>query len=112
MRISDWSSDVCSSDLLVSRGHLRKHGVIAATRPLPDLLQVFQRLRRIPSFIGCLSCHQYHISIANHTHVEPLSTLASGGVTNSGVGIYFFVPIRTGDIGSSRRYRQIGSAHV
>src|SRR3546814_10064355 len=27
MRISDWSSDVCSSDLQASRGQLRKYGV-------------------------------------------------------------------------------------
>src|SRR3546814_8456693 len=49
MRISDWSSDVCSSDLSAARallpGDLRRQGVVRIMRPLSGVL----RRRRWPA---------------------------------------------------------------
>src|SRR3546814_10052038 len=41
MRISDWSSDVCSSDLPPSDGLVRRFGEVV-TEPTPDIGMVFQ----------------------------------------------------------------------
>src|SRR3546814_17234542 len=44
MRISDWSSDVCSSDLTVSRALRHKRAILARnTLPMPDYFHVETR---------------------------------------------------------------------
>src|SRR3546814_8514833 len=64
MRISDWSSDVCSSDLRAATsldGHipgLPLHGV-ALTGPLPHRIKRLQPLRRLQvAEIGRASCRE------------------------------------------------------
>src|SRR3546814_3995608 len=44
MRISDWSSDVCSSDLLWSRRLVAERGL---AQPVPRLLRLRQRWHRL-----------------------------------------------------------------
>src|SRR3546814_16469151 len=53
MRISDWSSDVCSSDLTVSRALRHKRAILARnTLPMPDYFHVETRTYGVFSSAG------------------------------------------------------------
>src|SRR3546814_17352561 len=58
MRISDWSSDVCSSDLLCTAQILNDPGHIR------DLQS---RIHRVPALGGERSCHHFRRAGASHT---------------------------------------------
>src|SRR3546814_5704832 len=55
MRISDWSSDVCSSDLL--------RIVAALRRRLPHHAAVVGQLRLLPVVVEALAPHRHHVAV-------------------------------------------------
>src|SRR3546814_8269265 len=54
MRISDWSSDVCSSDLRLSPGCARIAGAVASIRPVRLCQKPDRRLRLYAARVGQL----------------------------------------------------------
>src|SRR3546814_2123068 len=96
MRISDWSSDVCSSDLLVVVEHVGRRRVLVeraglvlldpdadqVARDVVTLRQTVQRLagekllRDLPlelDAMGTVSCHGLHSPKARPTRLNPQS---------------------------------------
>src|SRR3546814_12566021 len=69
MRISDWSSDVCSSDLLPRERSRRR---------VPELL-----LRVLP---GAIARGQRHALVAGHVRTGPLHPLAAQAAVLAGLG--------------------------
>src|SRR3546814_4980621 len=70
MRISDWSSDVCSSDLIVQRGIVIATGA-ESTRSLAQQGRAFQRKQLIPARCHILPGRRFATALC-HTH-SPLN---------------------------------------
>src|SRR3546814_3212481 len=57
MRISDWSSDVCSSDLFVGEGMVGRVGLVVAAEQLG-------KLARAPGIVLALALHHVAVGLA------------------------------------------------
>src|SRR3546814_5092129 len=80
MRISDWSSDVCSSDLVLAERHrhryefnnryrsqLEEAGLVISAKSMDDLLVEMVELPNHPWFIAC-QAHPEFLSTPRHGH--------------------------------------------
>src|SRR3546814_6845898 len=80
MRISDWSSDVCSSDLVRLAEPLRKG------TPLPDVWALFRSLRQVPvlalrgALSDILSPATFHRMAEEHPRLVPVTVPETGHV--------------------------------
>src|SRR3546814_3696048 len=101
MRISDWSSDVCSSDLMVRNTYI--YPPEPSMRIVADIIEY--TAQRMPRF-NSISISGYHMQEAGATCVQELAfTIADGieyvrAALSKGLDVDDFAP------------RQIGRAHV
>src|SRR3546814_18218782 len=100
MRISDWSSDVCSSDLLEILRYHHKAAQAARDDPFRDLAPVMsagdvqiagagegggQRLRRSgPGFLHDADAHRTHVQRPRIGHTEPQPARQGDGHPHNG----------------------------
>src|SRR3546814_8276118 len=74
MRISDWSSDVCSSDLLIVPVELGPFGP-AATKQVSDSIQTVNQRRKTPIHVVGLVPNRVRANDRSEEHTSELQSL-------------------------------------
>src|SRR3546814_17992941 len=107
MRISDWSSDVCSSDLRVAAGRSPGHaGEHRRRRVRPR--SVDDRLRRPGRFGADLPAHGWRLTLdvnvdpKGRVHVDQCPQEIGSTSWRARVGQYVYIPVVAGPLKKTR----------
>src|SRR3546814_6949809 len=112
MRISDWSSDVCSSDLPMSFDAAILDHHVAPLRPFLDAPDVTELVINRPCEVGIEGRRGWSWEQDARLSAEWLETLSKAMANYTRPRVYPTSPICSTSLPSGERVQQIGSANV